>query len=386
MPTTRATRDGFRMSDVLAVALIVIFALLPFPDETFRTDGMLLVPALAPAVVMPFRRRWPLAALGVSLVCVVAVAAVGSISPSALLAVAIACFAVLDRLGRSVGLLALGVAVVVAFLANGWALAGDLFDSTALQFVLLIVLGGALGDAARSRREFAAAMTERAERAERSRDDEARRRVAEDRVRIARDLHDVVAHQIAVISLNAGVASSSLETRPERAREALTTVRSASREVLADIGGLLTLLRADTSDDGSDRRPQTGLADLDALVASFDVAGLRIDLRRPERGLALSPLGDHVAYLVLHEALTNAHKHGRGGTATVALRAEGAVVHLTVVNPTATERSGQPIAGHGLRGLTERISAVGGAVQFGSDGGVFSLEAWIPAETSEASS
>lgn len=376
------------MSDVLVVALIVIFAVLPFPDETFRARGMLLIPALAPAVIMPFRRRWPLAALGVSLACVVAVAAAGSISPSALLAVAIACFAALDRLGRPIGLLALGASVVVAFFADGWALGGDLFDSTALQFILFILLGAALGDTARSRREFAVAMTERAERAERNRDDEARRRVAEDRVRIARDLHDVVAHQIAVISLNAGVASSSLETRPERAREALSTVRSASRTVLADIGGLLTLLRADANTDTDtdtdtregELRPQSGLADLDALLAGFRGAGLRVDLRSPHHGPALSPAGDHVAYLVLQEALTNAHKHGRGGTATVALRTEGAAVHLTIVNPTANESSAPPRAGHGLRGLQERIAAVGGAVHFGSEGGVFSLEAWIPTE------
>ena len=226
MPTTRATHDGFRISDVLAVVLVVIFAVLPFPEATFRATGILLIPALAPAAIMPFRRRWPLAAVGVGLAGVVIVAAAGSVSPSALLAVAVACFAVFDRRGRRVGLLSLAVSVVVAFLADGWALDGDLFDATALQFILIIVLGAALGDTARSRREFAAAMTERAERAERSRDDEARRRVAEDRVRIARDLHDVVAHQIAVISLNAGVASSALETRPERAREALRTIRA----------------------------------------------------------------------------------------------------------------------------------------------------------------
>lgn len=107
------------------------------------------------------------------------------------------------------------------------ALDGDLFESTALQFVLFVLLAGALGDAARSRREFALAMTERAERAEQGREEEARHRVAEERVRIARDLHDgLLAHQISVISLNAGVASSALETRPERAREALTTIRS----------------------------------------------------------------------------------------------------------------------------------------------------------------
>lgn len=385
MPTTRARRDGFGMSDLLAVALIVFFAVLPFPDETFRAEGMLLIPALAPALIMPFRGRWPITALVVSLACVVAVAASGSISPSALLAVAIACFAVVDRLGRRIGLLSLGISVAVAFLADAWALGGDLLDATALQFILIIVLGGALGDTARSRREFIAAMTERAERAERSRDDEARRRVAEDRVRIARDLHDVVAHQIAVISLNAGVASTSLETRPERAQEALATVRNASRTVLADIGGLMTLLRAEPDDDQGELRPQSGLGDLETLLSGFRAAGLRIDLRDPHRGFALSPAGDHVAYLVLHEALTNAHKHGRGGTATVALRAEGAAVHLTIVNPAADDASSPLRAGHGLRGLQERLTAVGGAMHVGSDGGVFSLEAWIPTETAPTS-
>lgn len=269
---------------------------------------------------------------------------------------------------------------MVVFLSNGWALAGDLLDSTALQFVLLVVLGGALGDAARSRREFAAAMIERAERAERNRDDEARRRVAEERVRIVRDLHDVVAHQIAVISLNAGVASSALDSRPERAREALTTVRSASRTVLSDIGGLMSLLRSDALDDPEDRRPQSGLAQLDTLIDGFRRGGLRVDLRRQDDGFVLSPASDHAAYLVLQEALTNAHKHGLGGTATVALRIESAALHLTIVNPTRNVAPASPAPGNGLRGIQERLAAVRGAAHFGSDRGVFSLEAWIPVE------
>ncbi|MEV7797880.1 histidine kinase [Microbacterium foliorum] len=380
MSATREPRDGVRMTDVVVVALIVIFAVLPFPDEIFRARGLLLVPALLPAAAMPFRRRWPLVALGISLLCAVAAAAAGTISPSALLAAAFGCYSVIDRRGRGIGLIAVGVAGVVVFLSNGWALAGDFLDSTALQFVLVVVLGGALGDAARSRREFAAAMIERAERAERNRDDEARRRVAEDRVRIARDLHDVVAHQIAVISLNAGVASSALDDRPERARAALTTVRSASRTVLSDIGGLMSLLRSDALDDQDELRPQNGLAQLDALVDGFRRGGLRVDLRRNDDGFALSPASDHVAYLVLQEALTNAHKHGLGGTVTVALRIESSALHLTIVNPTRNVSPASPNPGNGLRGIQERLGAVRGAVHFGSDRGVFSLEAWIPVD------
>ncbi|CAN7336152.1 histidine kinase [Microbacterium foliorum] len=380
MPSTREPRVGIRLNDVVVVALIVIFALLPFPDDTFRARGLLFVPALVAAAVMPFRRRWPLVVLAISLLCAVASAAAGTISPSALLAAAIGCYSAIDRRGRGIGLIAVAVSAAVVFLSNGWALAGDLLDSTALQFVLLVVLGGALGDAARSRREFAAAMIERAERAERNRDDEARRRVAEERVRIARDLHDVVAHQIAVISLNAGVASSALDSRPERAREALTTVRSASRTVLSDIGGLMSLLRSDALDDPEDRRPQSGLAQLDTLIDGYRRGGLRVDLRRQDDGFVLSPASDHAAYLVLQEALTNAHKHGLGGTATVALRIESAALHLTIVNPTRNVAPASPAPGNGLRGIQERLAAVRGAAHFGSDRGVFSLEAWIPVE------
>ena len=183
-----------------------------------------------------------------------------------------------------------------------------------------------------------------------------------------------------MISLNAGVASSALDSRPERAREALTTVRSASRTVLSDIGGLMSLLRSDALDDPEDRRPQSGLAQLDTLIDGFRRGGLRVDLRRQDDGFVLSPASDHAAYLVLQEALTNAHKHGLGGTATVALRIESAALHLTIVNPTRNVAPASPAPGNGLRGIQERLAAVRGAAHFGSDRGVFSLEAWIPVE------
>jgi signal transduction histidine kinase len=255
---------------------------------------------------------------------------------------------------------------------------GDLFDATALQFVLFILLAGALGDAARSRREFMEAMTERAERAEQSRDDEARRRVTEERVRIARDLHDVVAHQISVISLNAGVASSALESRPERAREALTTIRSASRTVLADIGGLMSLLRSDDAGDAPDLHPQHGLADLEALVERFEDAGLRVQLHRAVDSVSLSPASDHVAYLVVQEGLTNAHKHGADGTVAVTVGVVDDALALTVTNAVEAGAVTSSPSGHGLRGLRERVAAVRGEVSVDRSDGEFVLAVRIP--------
>lgn len=359
------------------VVVIVAFAVLPIPDDAFRARGLLVIPALLPAAVMPVRRRWPLAALAVSLLCAITIATAGVIAPSALLAAAFCAFTVVDRRGRLIGLAAVVGAAAVASVSNGIALSGDLFDSTALQFVMLIVLGGALGDATRSRREVLAAVTERAERAEQSRDAEARRQVVEERVRIARDLHDVVAHQITVISLNAGVATTALETRPERAREALTTIRSASRTVLGDIGRLMTLLRADDDADLA-LRPQSGLADIGPLVSGFRAAGLSVDLECEPLPGALSPVSDHVAYLVVQEGLTNAHKHAGAPTVQVRVREESGDVVITLVNPASTGESGESPSGHGLRGLEERAAAVRGEVSAEHRGREFRLVARLP--------
>ena len=365
------------LRDVILLIVIVLFAVLPFPENTYRATGWFLLPALVPAAVLLLRRRVPFVALGVSLACAVALAFAGVVSPSALLAAAVSCYVVVDRRGRVPGLLTVIGAAVVVFLCNGLALGGDLFDATALQFVLFVLLAGALGDAARSRRDFEAAMTERALRAELSRDEEARRRVAEERVRIARDLHDVVAHQISVISLNAGAASSALDTRPERAREALTTIRRASRTVLSDIGGLMSVLRAEGS-SAADLRPQHGLADLDALVDAFRVAGLAIELRRPSEAGEMSPAGDHVAYLAVQEALTNAHKHGAGGAVTVTVARVERSLMLRVANPTTSGVSAPVSGGHGLRGLRERVSAVRGQVTIDQTEGWFVIDVRLP--------
>ncbi|MFJ2505482.1 sensor histidine kinase [Microbacterium sp. NPDC087592] len=379
MPAPRPSGIAAPLSDLIAVVVVVVFAVSPFPDEAFRATGWLLVVALVPAAAMPFRRRHPLVVLVVSLLCAVVLAFAGVLSPSALIAMAISAYAVVDRRGRLVGIIAVTSATAIVFFSNAIPLGGDLVDARALQFVFIIALAGALGDATRSRREFVSAMTERAERAERGRDEEARRRVAEERVRIARDLHDVVAHQISVISLNAGVASSALETRPERAREALSTIRRSSRTVLADIGGLMALLRSDDPDDVRDLRPQVGLAGLDELVVQFREAGLRVDLQDDPDRPALSPASDHVAYLVVLEGLTNAHKHGADGAATVRLRADGGSLRVVVDNQVATESEAVSRAGgHGLRGLRERVVAVRGDVQTGRDGSAFRLEVRIP--------
>ncbi|MHA7132929.1 sensor histidine kinase [Oerskovia turbata] len=373
-----------RPRDLVAVAVVLLFGVLPYPDEVYRARGLLLVLALVPLAVIPFRRRRPVLALGVSVVAVAVVAFAGTLAPGALAAVVVTAFAVTDRTRRALGLVCVGAAALVVVLVSAVPLGGAFVDPNTLQFFSFVLLAGALGEATRSRREALAAVTERAERAEREREEVARRRVVEERVRIARDLHDVVAHQISVISLSAGVASSSLETRPERAREALTTIRSASRTVLADIGGLMALLRGDGDGDGDgdarDLRPQAGLDQLDDLISRFAQAGLRVELRLAPGAGALSPASDHVAYLAVQEGLTNAHKHGAGGRAVVEVRNVGGEVALSVVNPLRAHGAEASPSGHGLRGLRERVAAVRGRVTTSSVGGEFRLDVAVPGE------
>lgn len=362
MPPRLRSGPVGRVTDLITVGVIVLFVVLPYPEAVFRTAAPLLPVALLPAIAILFRHGWPLTVLALSLTCAIILSFTGQVSPSSLIAVAVSAFAVADLRGRIAGVIAVSTAAGAVFLSSAAPLGGDFFDARTLQFVFVIALAGALGDATRSRREFAQAMTERAERAERGRDDEARRRVAEERVRIARDLHDVVAHQISVISLSAGVASSALDARPERAREALATIRSASRTVLADIGGLMALLRSDDRGDASDLHPQTGLAGTADLIAQFADAGMPVELHDESGGALVSPASDHVAYLALREGLTNAHKHGDGAAVVVRLKRRDGALHLEIRNGLG-HRGASTAGGHGLLGLRERVAAVRGDVR-----------------------
>ncbi|WP_217183984.1 histidine kinase [Streptomyces sp. AC495_CC817] len=382
MSSSRALHPATALRDVIAISVIVMFGVLPFPEDVFRAEGVVLVFALLPAALMPLRRRLPLSVLAACLACVVGAAVVGTLSPGALVAVALSSFAVAAGMTRSLGIPVVAATVVTVFLVNSVPLDGELFDSRALQFVLLIVVSGAIGDAVRSRRAFADAMRERAERAERGREDEARRRVAEERVRLARDLHDVVAHQISVISLQAGVATSAMDSRPEQAREALASVRAAARTALTDIGTLMSLLRDGEDEMRGARRPQAGLAMLDELIERFRGDGLEVELHREGALSSIGGAADVVAYLVVQEGLTNAHKHGDGGIASVSVGGTGGDVEIVARNTVAarSDSDAVPLSGHGLRGLRERVESLGGKIATTRVGDVFELRVLLPAD------
>ncbi|WP_458041781.1 MULTISPECIES: sensor histidine kinase [Bacteria] len=371
------------VGDLIAAAFVVVAAVVPFPAHEFRPHSPLVVViALLPAVLLPLRRRWPLAVLVACLGCYGIAALLGTVAPGVVLAAAIAMFGVANRSTRRRALITMAAAVPGIVLLSALAAIGDVFDPRTFQFAFVMAFAAAAGDATRSRREYISEMTERARRAEKTREAEAQRQITEERLRIARDLHDAVAHQISVISLNAGVASTSLETRPEKTREALANIRTASRSVLAEIGDLLEMLRADEGgeDEASVRPPQPGLERLDDLVERFQQTGLDVGVRR-EGDLTVVPAPlQRIAYRVVQEGLTNAHKHGALRRAHVLLEVGPEVLVVVVTNPIRDDepRESDARVGHGLTGLRERVAAVRGSVQAGATPGGYRLSASLP--------
>jgi len=365
--------------DVIAAAVIVALAFAPFPGEEFRPTGWattLLM--IAPAVLLPLRGRWPKAILGACLGFYGVAAFVGLLSPGIGLAVGIAMFGVANRSTRRVTIITGAITVLVVFLLSILAGVGSVFDPRVFQFVFAIAFTAAAGDGARSRRAYIAAITERAEKAEQTREMEAQRRVTEERLRLARDLHDAVAHQIAVISLNAGVASSTLSENPERAASALATIRLAARTVLSEIGNLMTMLRSDGGGPAV-ALPQFGLDQLGELLEEFGHTGLDVHSRIDGDYEYVTGAVGLVAYRVIQEALTNAHKHGTGHRAHLLLETNTDTIRIVITNPVgghALETAAG--VGVGLIGLRERVASVGGSVQAGPAHGGWKLSAVLP--------
>ncbi|GII97525.1 sensor histidine kinase [Sinosporangium siamense] len=199
-------------------------------------------------------------------------------------------------------------------------------------------------------------MERRAAEAERTREEEARRRTQEVRLELARELHDVTSHTVAVIALHAGVAAEAVERAggPEEARKALAVIRTASRQALAEMKGVLGVLRD---------APPPGTAQLAALAEAAAIP-VRLDVVGPER--PLPPAVDLTVYRVVQEALTNTMRHGGASRATVRVRYDEHGVHVRV-DDDGTGRAAAPdgAAGHGLAGMAERVAAVGGRLSVG---------------------
>ncbi|MGI6879428.1 sensor histidine kinase [Microbacterium sp. gxy059] len=358
----------------------------PGPAEPHgpSTGGQIatIVLLVGPAALMLVRRRWPIPVFALALAAFVGSVLAGLPSFGPGIAATIAAYAFAFRVPRRPVLIVMSAAaalvVVLAFAATG----GESIDARVFQIGAAIAIAAALGDSARSRHEYLLQAEDRAERAERTREAEARRRVSEERLRIARDLHDTVAHRISVINLHAGAASGALPAHPERAQRALGTIREAARGALSEIGDLLRYLR---DDDGSEAPPpQQGLEAAGALVERLRGAGLDVETEIRGDLARVTGAAGAVAYRVIQEGLTNAHKHGTGASARLLVDVGPSRLRIEIDNPVAGSGAETTAGtGLGLIGLRERVAVLQGSVETAREGGRHALRVEIPLASRE---
>jgi signal transduction histidine kinase len=336
----------------------------------------LLLTAGPAALVL--RRRRPLWALAVAVAASVAYAARTYPEGPSGLAIYVALWTAATIVPRrQAWLAAAGTAAVVAGIEL--FLYGDtMFEGEPLYAAVTVFAAMWWGEAVRARRAYVAELRDRAERAERTREEEARRRVDEERLRIARELHDVVSHTIGVISVQAGVAAHLLQRRPDKAADSLAAIRQASDEALGELHAMLGVLRAG-DDGGAPLTPAPGLADLDALVAQAAGAGVEVRVAVEGEPRRLPSAVDLACYRVVQESLTNVVRHAGASRAevTVTHRDDGVVVEV-VDDGRGGNGNG---SGQGIVGMRERARALGGTLEAGprSEGG-FRVQASLPVE------
>ncbi|MFH8340953.1 sensor histidine kinase [Streptomyces sp. AM6-12] len=345
---------------------------------------------LLAAVALVFRRRAPRTVLALTGTLSVVECVTGDPRAPVTMSAVVALFTVAATTDRTttfrVGLLTMTVLTGAAMLAGPlpW------YAQENLGVLAWTGIGATAGDAVRSRRAVVRAIRERAERAERTREEEARRRVAEERLRIARDLHDVVAHHIALVNVQAGVAAHVMDKRPDQAKEALAHVREASRSALNELRATVGLLRQ-SGDPEAPTEPAPGLSLLDELAGTFRSAGLPVQVARADQGIRLPAAVDLAAYRIVQEALTNVRKHaGAGARAEVSVVRVGGDIEIMVVDDGTGSHAGNPErapesgGGHGLLGMRERVSALGGTLTTGPRyGGGFRVHAILPVSTTD---
>jgi signal transduction histidine kinase len=363
----------------------VVFAVLAIGislGEQARTPGVrLLDPTgvallLGGALPVAVARLWPRAAYLVAALSIGGYQALGYATDSPyFLGVLVAAYmaAAPGHRWRSAGLALLALPIYGA----GAALRGrpDLLYAMTLLTAIAFLAGQVASElrAASVRREAQA------------REEQQQRMLTEERLRIARELHDVISHSIATIGIQAGVAAHVLDEHPEQAREALLAIKAVSRDAMRDLRGMLGVLRQSTEDE--EREPAPGLARLPELVEQVRGAGVQLRLAVDGVPAPLTPATDLAAYRVVQEALTNVIRHAPGASAEVQVCYAPDTIDIEIRDDGRADPSGHvvstPGSGYGLSGLRERTLALGGTLEAGrTDSGGFRVHACLPTSTS----
>jgi signal transduction histidine kinase len=361
------------LGDVLLAAVLTVLSVITLAESAGDVSAATAV--LVPLAVAPLavRQQAPVLSMSVILVALAAWAVLDQGEfPSNAIGLVIATFTVAMLCRRAVALVMLAAAIAVVGLAYAFTEVEGLVWTQVAQAAVTLLVAWLLGDSARrwSRRaERAAAAAERA--------------VAEERLRIARELHDVVSHHMSVISLQAGLAAYVIDTDVPTARRAITTAGDAGREALLEMRRMLGALRTDgDTDEAAGYHPQPGLAQLDGLVDRVRDAGLDVDVEVTGAVRELPPGPDLCAYRVVQESLTNVLKHAGPATARVAIDYGEHTMTVTVSDDgtgAAAGRNGAPVDAHGIKGMRERSELYGGVLVAGpAPAGGFTVRLRLP--------
>ncbi|HEY8745915.1 MAG TPA: histidine kinase, partial [Chloroflexota bacterium] len=342
--------DGVRVM-LLEVFVVGVTMLAATHDTINRPlDAFAYLLLLASGGAFAFSRRWPVGAVALALLATLAYQGLrypGGPIEAGLIATLYKA-ATPNHLWRSV---AMGSVTVVSFFVVSALASGDVTQNIGggLTFtVALVAIPLAVGHALANHRAYVAAIEDRARLAEQTREAEAQRRVSEERLRIARELHDIVSHTISVINVQAGVAAHVMADQPEFAHQALLTIKATSKEALRELRGMLGVLR--DVDAAQPRGPAPGLAQLDVLIATATQAGIATNVAIEGEPRPLPPAVDLAAYRIIQEALTNVLRHAGPAAAEVCVSYAPSSVRIEVHDDgqgTVTVIEPQERSGHG---------------------------------------
>jgi signal transduction histidine kinase len=376
------------LAGALTVIAVVTLALAePEPPMREATWAAYVLAVIAMGSIA-WRRRHPATVLLVATTATVALTVSSFAEAGTPFAVMIAFYSVASGEGRrsrwlGAGVLVAALAVLQVLDERSGFTEGDLAAN-----VIIFSSVWVIGEHVRSRRQRLAFAEERADRLVREQEERERRAVTDERLRIAQELHDVVAHAMSVITVQAGVGAHVIDSQPAEAKKALAAIETTGRTALQELRRMVGLLRQD-GDPKGERSPTPGLEDIEPLLARVRAAGTPVQLRW--EGPAADTVPSSVScsgYRVVQESLTNVLKHaGRASVElTVTVEADGARIEVLDDGRGAASRPDGHPEGYGLRGMRERVEVFGGTLQCGPRaGGGFMVRAWFPFGTAATS-
>jgi signal transduction histidine kinase len=369
--------------DATVAVLLLVVTVIPLATRSLvagqrPSDIWAYLLAVALCVPFVFHRRFPVAAITVAC-CALVLYAVGRYNAYPGLPIFVLVAGVSLHSTRRRALLAAGLAAVALSVAVWLQPERVATASTWVASLLAVAVAWLWGENLRNRRARWAAMEERARRLEAEREERDRQAVTDERLRIARELHDVVAHSMSVIAVQSGVANHVIDSRPAQARQALATIEATSRSALVELRRLLGVLRQG-DDPVASLEPNPGMAEIGRLADQIRSAGVEVELKIEGEPGELPPGVDLSAFRIAQEGLTNVLKHG-GGVARVLVRYSPGAVAVEIADDGRAGTDGAPAegTGHGLIGMRERVAVFGGELTAGPvPGGGYRMAARLP--------